>query len=411
MRSFYLAFLSMALLAPQAAHAEITWNAGIGVRQVFQRFDDGLGLKDSVGNDISGTRLSRREIRATFGPSAKGESVDWGIDVRTKPAGVVNSDWVTVQDGTSTAPALGAAFARVHGEFKESKWAATVGRQRTVLLYDIFGQSLFGNAVRWDGFGWTFTRGIFGANLAQYILGAANQGIPGASQFSSTDSSQSVANTQGHFGVLYGFQPFVKIPFSDDILSTLAIGYYVWNGTGGNDGSGFFSNAVHGGTPGTVGVITPFPLDNARQWHVLSDTALPLNFRFVGEYIRNKAVAYGTRVMAFSPLVNADRSAFALSLILGKPRKSGDISFQYSYTNRGIASAISAFGNVDIPADNMSHMLELKYMLADDFALAGRLQYHREKAQVGGDGQPLGIPNNGRLQQQRRIEINAQVQI
>lgn len=398
-------------LPGSSAFADVTWNAGAGYRNVMQRSDDGLKSKDANGQDFSATNRNRWEYRASIGPSGTSESLDWGIEVRMQPGGSVNTEWVTSFNNTDALPGVGTAWARPHGALWGGTWAVTIGRQRNAILYDNVAQALYGNPVRWDGFGWNFNSGNFGLNLAQYVFGATNKGMTGNSSDSFTDSSQSVANTQSHFAILYAFQPYVKIHFSDDILSTLAFGYYDWSGAGGNDANGFFNNPVHGGTPGTVGNVTPVSMDNARQWHVLSDTTLPYNFRFVGEVIRNKAVVYGSRVMAASPLTYADRTAFALSLVLGKSKKAGDLSFQYSYSNKGIGAVFSTLTNEDVPADNISHMFEMRYLPADALTIAAKLQYHREKANLAGDGQPLPVPYNGRQQTERRIELNAQVQL
>ena len=398
-------------LSGVSAHADTSWNASFGYRAVNQLFDDGLGTKDIQGIGSSATTRRRWEYRASLGPSSSGDELDWGVEIRTEPTGSVNTEWVTSLNNTDARPGLGTAYLRPHGSLWGGKWMVTAGRQRTVLFYDNVAQTLFGNPVRWDGFGWNYIYDHFGLNLAQYVFGAANQGVAGQSAYSFTNSSQSVARTPSHFAILYAFQPYVKIHFSENVLSTLAVGYYVWNGLGANDSNGFIDNAVHGGTPGTVGNISPVSLDNARQWHVFSETTLPYDFRFVGEFVRNKTVSYGTRVVAASPLTNADRTAFALSLVLGRPEKAGDLSFQYSYSNKGIGSVFSTLSNVDIPADNISHMFELRFLPADTLTFAARLQFHREKARLGGDGQPLPTPFGALEQTQRRIELNAQVQI
>jgi hypothetical protein len=394
-----------------SAQAELTWYAGAGYRTVMQRFDDGLGSSDLQGQNSSVSTRHRWEYRASIGPGFNGEKVDWGIEVRTQPAGSVNTEWVPSINDTDSRPGLGTAWVRPHGSVLGGKYAITVGRQRTVLLFDNVAQALFGNPVRFDGFGWNYSRDWFGLNLAQYVIGAANLGAAGQSAYSYTESSQSVASTQSHFAILYAFQPYVKLHFTDEVVSTFAAGYYIWNGTGANDSNGFYNNAIHGGSPGIVGNVSPVVLDNARQFHAMSDTLLPYNFRFTGEFVRNKQVVYGNRVVAASPLSTADRTAFALSLVLGRPKKAGDFSFQYSYSNKGIGAVYSTLTNVDIPADNISHMFELRFLPADAVTLAARLQYHREKARLGGDGQLVPAPYSSREQTQRRIEINAQVQI
>lgn len=348
----------------------------------------------------------------TLGAGAKGEKVDWGIDLRTQPTGSRTSEWLSNANSADLAVGLGQAYGRFHETFWDTDFALTFGRAKTVVLYDNLSQQLFDNDTRWDGFGWAFKRGIFGLNAAQYVLGSTSQGTAAsASSYSYTDATQASADTQSRFAVLYAVQPWVQLKLGEEITSTLALGYLNWSGTGGGSGSGFYSNNVHGGTAGSVGNTNAVIMDNSAQWQVLSDTSFPRGLRLVGELVRNKRIYYGTRTTPASPQVEADRTAWALSLAWGKPKKAGELGFSYTYGSKGIASVVNTFSNGDVSADNQSHLLEGKYCFADGASFAVKAQFHSEKAKLGGDGQPLASPNQNRNQTQKRYELVTSVQI
>jgi hypothetical protein len=426
MKMLIVALVAFAAI-PAVAKAEITWSGSTGLREVIQNFDDGLASTDANGVDQSKLRKRRIELRSSLGAFGKGDMVDWGFEVRTQPAGNPTSEWEALQQNQDRTPfGIGQAYGRLRGSVFGGDWAVTVGRQKPVFLYDNVGQSLLGNSVRWDGFGESYKMGMFGLNLAQYVQGATSQGAVNSSSNSQTDSSQSIANTQSHFAILYVFQPFVEFKITDSITEKFAVGYHMYDGSGASSTAGFFQNAIHSGNNGigafasatnantsanaVVGNEDPVVMDNPRQLQLLSDTQLPMDFRFVAEYVHNKAVNYGTRanVVVVNP-VAANQNALGLSLVYGKPKKAGDFLLQYSYTNKGIASVLTAYSNSDVGADNISHMFLANYLVADGLGLTGKVQWHKEKAGLDGTGQPLAAPNNNRLEKQTRIEFFASV--
>lgn len=408
MRAILLALSAILFYSP-AALAEVTWSGGVGIRHMVRHLDDGLQTRSFVNNtDMSVTTNKRWEYRGALSLLSKTESVDFGLDLRTVSG--VTSEWVT---STLASSGLGIgvaqAFGRLRGEVLGGKGAVTLGRQRTVILYDNMAQMLFDNDVRFDGLGWAWKYDFFGINISQYVLGATEQGTgASASTYTYTAYSQENASTRSHFGVLYQFQPFVEFKLGEEIKSLFAVGYHNWSGTGAKFNTGWYNNAVHGGTAGTVGNIDALPMDNAQQWQFFSDTSLPWNLRFVAEYIFNKRVNYGLRIAPTT--TKADGDALALSLAWGKPKKAGEFGLSYSFSDKGLGSVISTFTNGDIAADNQSHFFEGKYMLTDGFQLASKAQFHKEKARLGGDGQPLTSPNERRNQTQKRFEFIGSLQ-
>lgn len=404
-----LTALSVFILFSPPALAELTWSGGAGVRYMFRNRDDGLGSRNVHNKDQSVLNEKRWEYRAGIGALAKWENVEAGLDLRT--ANGITSEWLSTNHNADIAVSIGQAFVRLRGPapWIEGNGAVTIGRQKTVILYDNLAQNLFDNDTRWNGLGWSWKRDFFGVNLAQYVLGATQQGTaPAASTYSFTEATQHAANTQSRFAVLYEFQPFLEFKIGEDIKSLFAVGFHHWSGTGATPTAGWFNNAVHGGSAATsagtnVGNVDAVPMDNVRQWQFLSDTSLPYNLRFVAEYVRNKQVNYGLR--QFVTGVKADSDALSFSLVWGKPKKAGELGLAYSFADKGIASVVGTFTNGDIPPDNQSHFFEAKYMVADALMLTGKAQFHKEKALVGGDGQPLASPNEKRRQTQQRYEF------
>lgn len=419
MRKIVVVALLMAM-AP-VAMAEVTWNGGVGVRHLIVKQDDGLDAKNNTfeNKDISKSTNKRWEFRGSLGMLAKFENVDAGIDLRTNNS--QTSEWLRANNAGDLAITLGQAFGRLKLKPFESDLAVTMGRAKTVLLYDNMAQMLFDNDTRWDGFGWSWKMDMFGFNATQYVLGATSQGgaSPAASTYTYTESSQETGDTKSHFGVLYAFQPHVTFKLTEEITSTFAVSHLIWSNTGATATSGWYSNNVHGGTANStagtaVGNTNAVSLDNSRQWHFLSDTALPFKLRFVAEYVLNKKVMYGLRNQTATGVTTAketDHDALALSLGWGKPKKAGEFGLAYSYSNKGIGSVIGTFTNGDVLPDNQSHMFEGRYMVADSFSLGAKAQWHKEKARLGGDGQPLASPNDKREQKGQRYEIVGSVSL
>jgi hypothetical protein len=406
MQKIFAAVVFLSIATPYA-QAEMKWTGGAGVRYLNRKLDDGLGAVGTTGADASKAVNKRYEMRGALGVSDASEHVDWAIGIRTQANQA--SEWLSVINATDRAFGLELASVRLHtNEWLDSDWAVVVGRQKAAFLYDTIGQGFLDRDNRWDGFGWNWKKGGFGFNAAQCVLGATNQGTAAQpSTYTSTEATQAVADTRSHFGVLYSFQPTFEWKIDEEIKGIFAIGYHNWSGTGGSSTSNWYTNQVHGGIAAnsagtTLATDSPVIMNNTQQWQFLTDWSLPYSFRFIGEYVRNKKVRYGNNV---NNTIDANRNGFMLSLVYGVTKKAHDWTLMYTYGNRGIASAINTFTNGDAPVDNISHMFEGKYLLADGFAIGGKLQYHKEKAKVGGDGLAVAAPNQNRLQKQRRIEL------
>jgi hypothetical protein len=249
-------------------------------------------------------------------------------------------------------------------------------------------------------------------NAAQYYLGARNQGAFGSTTLSRTEASEEVATTKSGFAVLLSAQPFVKFKLSDELEGLLAVGYHVWSGTQGNGTAAAYTNSIHGGTaaPTTAANLAgdnrdAVIMDNARQWQVLTDWSLPHNFRFVGEYVMNKKVRYGT--FATPTTREAQRSMLALSLGYGKIKKAHDWSLSYSYVAKGIASVHSTFSNSNQAPDTNGHLISGAFALADGMTLGAKMELYKEKAMLGGDGLALTGAGVNRKQSQNRYEFTA----
>lgn len=403
--------LTVSLSAPFAM-AEIKWTGGAGIRRLEIRSNDGLGTistnntsTTTTGKDESKVLDKRWQFRGNIGAYEQGETVDWAFGIRTYSNQA--SEWLSVSANADLASTLELANFRAHTKYWESDWAVTVGRQKATFLYDTVAQGLFDKDNRWDGFGWNWKMGGFGLNLSQYILGATARGTGAQrSAFTSTDSSQATADARSHMTALYVFQPAYELKLADDLKGVFGLGYLMWSGAGGNSGANghWFTNNVHANSPGSVGDINAVNLDNSRQWQLFTDWSLPMGFRFVGEYVRNKTIYYGG---VNSTVTNrkASRDMYALSALYGSAKKAKEWTVSYSYVNKGIASVIQTFTNGDMTVDNKSHLLEGKYMLADGVAFGGKLQFHSEKANVGGDGLALTSPYQGRHQSSTRYEL------
>lgn len=406
-----IAILALAIsLMPFAAQAETVWNGGASWRYVIRKNDDGLSAKDTAGKDSSISMVKAHQLRMDLNATNKGDVWDWGVGFRT--FGSANSEWLSLQNNLDLAVTLENAYLRAKYGFWESDLHVTLGRSKSVMLYDSIGQILFDKDNRWDGLGWSWKKSSFGLNLSQYVLGATNKGVVGASTLSRTASNEDTANTRSGFGMLFSFQPHIKFKVAEEIEAILAVGYHVWSGTGGTSTGGWYTNAIHGGTaaPTTAANLTgdnqnPIIMDNARQFQIMTDWTLPANFRFVGEYIQNKKVNYGTR--ATPTAIKAQTGALALSLVYGKVKKAKDWALSYSYVRKGLASSINTFSNSNMPADNIGHLVDAKYALADGLTLGGKMELYREKAKLGGDGVALTGTGVNRKQSQNRYEFVA----
>lgn len=383
-----------------AASAETTWSGSTTWRYRIRANDDGLDTKVD-GKSTSKSTIKDHQIRADLNASGKGEVWDWGVGVRTfENAG---SEWLTLNSNRDVALSLENGYFRAHKSFWESDWSVTLGRAKTVLLFDTVAQTLYDKDVRWDGLGWTWKKGDFGVNASQYVLGARNLGAGGPSTFTRNESTDSVATTTSGFSMLYSLQPYVKFKLSEVIEGLVAVAYHHGSGMNG------YSNTIHGGTAGTAPVVIPSAvgMDNPRQWHLFTDWTLPYNFRFLGEFVQNKKVFYGSTAIPTD--VKAQGGALGLTLVYGKIKKAHDWSLSYSYVRKGIGSVITTFTNSNMKPDNIGHLIDGKYALADGLTFGTKVELYREKAKLGGTGQPVLAPNQNRRQTQNRYEFYAGV--
>jgi hypothetical protein len=388
-------------LGVSQAYADWEWSGSAGTRYVLLESNDGLETKNADGKDSSLTTTETLNVRAALLASFKGEEWDSAVGLRTYSN--QRSEWLTVNGNADRAINLEQAFLRYKNDLLGGKFNASLGRQLPVFLFDSTAQGLFDKDVRWDGLGWAWENDQFGLNLAQYVLGARNSGTVGESFFSRTDASAAVADTQSSFGWLAAFQPHYTLKLSDEISGKFAIGYFAWIGTGGSSTSGYYSNAIHGGVAGAAGNVNPVLLDNSRQWQIFTDWKFPMKLRFMGEYVQNKKINYGTRTAPTNRA--ADRDMLSLTLAYGSAKKTGDWSVAYSYVDRGIASVIGTYSFGNFSPDNISHQADFKFAIADGFVFNAKGEWAKEKGRVGGDGLALASPNQKRLQKQARYEF------
>jgi hypothetical protein len=382
-------------------NAETKWTGSSAWRHVIQYKDDGLNATNAAGKDTSKQTTKTHQIRADLNAATKGEVWDWGVGLRTYSS--ATSEWLTLQDNLDVTVRLENAYFRWNKSFWESDLSVTAGRAKTILLYDSTGQALFDKDNRFDGFGWAWRKANFGLNLTQYVLGSRNQGAVDSSTYSETDATEGSASQQGNFAVLYSFQPHIKFSVAEEVEAVFAAAYHVWSGT-----SARYTNPVHGGNANSmagtaVGNVNPIIMDNARQWHLYTNWSLPYSLSFIGEYVQNKKVLYGTRTAPTDK--TAQTGALALSLMYGKAKKANDFSLSYSYVRKGIASTINTFSNGNMPADNIGHLIDAKYAVADGLVVNAKAEFYTEKAKVAGDGVAVPAPTQNRLQTQERYEI------
>ena len=381
------------MAATPAAQAEIKWNGSVTARYTILNQDNNLGTSTAE------TRVRRQQLRADFGAGSKGDVYDWGVAFRTY-SGSANSEYTYLQNNLDRIINLGEAYFRPHVNFLDTEMSVTIGRQKSVMLYDANGQNLFDKDNRWDGLGWNFQRGIFGFNMSQYVLGARNSGVFGSSSFTETDATEAAANTQGGFGYLFSFQPSVKIKLSDEVSGVFAVGYHHYTGTGDSTTAPFpYRNALHGGYPS---VAADYVLvTNPRQYQIFTEWTLPMKLKFTGEYIWNAKKVFYTNTN-----VEADKSGLGLTLAYGGAKKRNDFGLAYTFVSRGLGSSIQAFSWSDMPIDNNAHVVDVKYALDDGLVIGakGYLMKEKSKRDVAG----VALTNNQETTQ-KRLEFTAGV--
>jgi len=400
------------LFATNAVAAEMKWNGSAGWRYSQTSNNDSL---DSVNNttankDVSTTKARAHELRANLGVMGGWEHVEYGIGVRTNNA--VNDDYLTVNQNQDRGLGIEQAWFRYVRDFGSLDLGLTIGRQKNALAYDSQWETLFDNDVRWDGFGWNFKFGMFGLNAAQYVLGAVthsqaagnglgSSGATGASSYSYTEATESVAATTKHFAMLYAFQPHMKWKFSDEIEAMLAVAYYRWVYEGAtNQIGGGVNTANQGNAAGTKAALATgtYRMDNNTQWDFLANISLPMNLSFVADYVKaNKAAYNDITVTGYNSVTTPEvsSSAWTLGLSYGKLRKAQDFSLGYAYGTKGIGSMINTFTNEKFLADNKGHTVTAGYAMADNFHLGFRWMNLQEKERISTVGTATGGGNAG----------------
>jgi len=369
------------LFAANASAAEMKWNGSAGWRYTQTSNDDNLESKDNATNnkDVSTQKTRAHQMRANLGVMGGWEHVEYGFGVRTN--NLANDDYSNVQQNGDLGLGIEQAWFRYVRDFGSLDLGLTIGRQKAAFAYDSNWETLFDNDVRWDGFGWNFKFGMFGLNASQYVLGAKSKGVAGASTYTSTASSDSIAASQSRFSMLYSFQPYMKWKFADEIEAMFAVAYHKWIDEGAN------TNQIGGGVPrfntGTVTAVNQgvYKMDNASQWDFLAEVSLPYNLNFTGDLVKANKASYTDGTVAGWKAAPHDVSstAWTLGLTYGKLRKAQDFTIGYAYGTKGIGSVINTFTNEKFLADNKGHTVVLGYAMADNFHLGFRWMSLQEK--------------------------------
>jgi hypothetical protein len=348
------------------------WTGGADWRYSQTNSDDNLNTKDANGRDTSTAKTKAHEIRANIGATGGWENVEWGVGVRT--TNTANDDFTTMTNNSDLAIGVGQAWFRYLQDFGSMNLNITAGRQKNVLAYDAVSQNLFDNDVRWDGLGWQLNFGMFGLNMAQYVLGAKQGATAGAaSTVTNTAATEADAGLNQKFNYLFAFQPHMNWKFTDEIEAMFAVGYYMWKDMGG-------ANAI----PATTGATaTNFALQNLRQWHFLTGWTLPYNLNFNGELVMANKQKYDVHSVGLATVnPEAGRSAWSLGLTYGALKKAHDFTVGYAYGTKGIASVDNRYTYEKFAADNQGHTINVGYALADNFTIGWKGLFLKEKEKI-----------------------------
>lgn len=365
--------LSLALFLltfPALAHAAFSWNGGIVSRYRMFNYNDGLNSQDAAGKDRSKQRFRAWDYRANVLTKNNWDNWEAGFGIHTNNA-IVN-DFVTFNNNADSAVRIEYAYGKYTYKAEDFELAVTGGRQGTPVFFDKNSQHLYDTDIRWDGLSWHAKYKNFGLIAAQFIYGALNQGVLGASTYSRTDATDSVATTQSGMSYHFAFQPYAKFKLSDEIETMLAAGYYTWNNTNGS-----FTNRIHGGYNSTTlnasaetGTVT---VDNPKLWHIYNTWTLPKGFRANAELVFNKAVYYT------NTNIKPSTSSYCIGAGYGALKKAGDWSFDYFYEDKGLGSMPGKFTNGGITPDNKGHLFYAKYSPAQNMTLGIVSYFLKEK--------------------------------
>lgn len=350
------------------------WGGNLVTRYRIFDYNDQLS---SVNNpteskDISNQRLRVWDLRASLLGKFQGPSWEAGIGIRTTNA-IVN-DFVTFNNTGDLNVRADYAYGKYSIKAEGSEHSFTFGRQATIIMYDKLAQHLYDNDVRWDGLSYGGRFGNFGVVAGAFVYGANNQGAAtGASQYIYTEASQNAATTQSRFAMHYAIQPNATFKLTDEIDTTVALGYYAWSNTNG------LTNTVHGGynsntinanaDTGTINV------DNSRMLHLYNLWKLPFTLRATIEYTLNKKFLYTHNG------VEADRDSYLFGIGYGALKEPGNFAIDYFYNDKGLASMPGNFVNGGIRPDNKGHLIYGRLLATKGITLGTVAYFLQEKAQ------------------------------
>lgn len=407
------------LVTSPAFAADLKWYGDVGVRYNQNKFDDGMAATTSAradgAADVSKETTKAHMMHARLGVTGGKDHVDYGVGLHTSGA-TNNTDYVYFNNNNDRTIAAELAYLRYSNDFGFGDLSVTMGRGENVFAADHNGQILFDNDITWDGFGWKWKMGNIGFNASQYIIGGNNAGTVGNSTITNTEESNmgvsqnsaaSAYNRKQNFTTMLGFQPTFNFRFTDEIEAMFAVGYYIWNGQ-----SNTTTNTVHGHQASlnsnarrtSTGAISDdaqtVAVNNPHQWQFLVDTSLPMNFNASFEYIQNKKMYYDAFAASAANVTTGNygggmtremkRSAWAGTLTYGKLARAHDWKVGYTYANRGLASAIDAYTNDSVLADEKGHILTASYNLTDSMSLGGRYISTKEISKMDAQGNSVG---------------------
>lgn len=365
--------LAAALLlaaAPQA-RADLQWSGSTHTRYRIFDYDDGLNTMNTSNQSMSKQKLRAWDYRGNVLAKTTWENIEVFTGLRLSNV-AVNDFNLFNNGGDGTVRLDYAAMKYTLKPFENFTASLTIGRQATPWFYDKLAQHAYDTDIRWDGLHWDFKYSNFGFMMSQFVWGARDRGVMGASQHTSNEATDNVATTQSGFSVLYAFAPYATLKVADDIDTTLSVTYQNWTNAEN------LTNTIHGGYNSTTlnpsAATGTVNVSNAKVWSVYNQWNLPFMLHAVGEATFNKKVFYtGTTV-------EADKTSWMGGLGYGQLKAAGDFAFDYFYTNKGLASMVGALSNGGIKPDNKGHLFYLRYMPVQKVSLAVVSYFLKEKA-------------------------------
>lgn len=376
-----LAFAASLFVSPQAARAELQWSGNVVTRyRIFNYNDSMSSVNNATDNkDVSKQRLRAWDFRGSVLAKATTEG-GWEGVFGMRTWNVIVNDFVTANNAVDYTVRIDQAYGRKVCKIENAgEYTFTLGRQGTIILTDKLAQPLYDNDVRWDGFSVSAKHGMFGLVAGAFVEGAKSGGVAGASTYTENDATEHAATTQSGFTAHYAIQPNATFKVSDDIETTVGVGYYAWSNTNG------YTNTIHGGynsvTLNPAADTGTVAIDNARMWHLYNSWKLPYMLRGTIEFLRNKQGSYTVGG------VGLDRDSLLLGLGYGGLKVAGDFAVDYYFQNKGLGSMPGSLTNGGVRPDNKGHMVYLRYMAVNNVTL-GVVYYNLEeksgKTSLGG---------------------------